>query len=208
VDPDAIQEVDWERQSDPESQVEVEGSIAVAIDMPPSGDRVSVAVAGLREDGSVHFGVIKYEKGSAWVPKYLASLSRAVDPEEVLEPGEFPSLGYDLMCPVLWTPSATVGALRAKLEEEGVAMEDVTELEYSESCGAFKTHISAGTAWHRGTEILNAAFLASVRKVRPEGGWIFGRMKSTGDISPLVGSTLAVRGVDKYGERNPGVWEL
>lgn len=208
VDPDAIQEVDWERQCDPESQVEVEGSIAVAIDMPPAGGWVSVTVAGLREDGATHFGVIKDRMPPAQVPKYLLSLSAPVDPDEELEPGDFPGLGYDLMCPILWQPTATVGSLRAKLEEAGVAMEDVTELEYAESCGALKTHITAGTAWHRGTEVLDQAFRASVRKIRPEGGWIFGRMKSTGDISPLVGCTLAVRGVDKYGERNPGVWEL
>lgn len=207
TDPDAIQEVDWERQADPNSQVEAEGPITVAIDMPPSGDRVAVSVAGLREDGSIHFGVVKYEMGSAWVPKYLLSLSAAVSREPV-EPGEYPGLGYELMCPVLWTPSASVGSLRAKLDEAGVEMEDVTEVEYAESCGALKNHIAAGTAWHRGTEILNNAFRSSVRRVRPEGGWIFGRMRSTGDISPIVGSTLAVRGVDKYGERNPGVWEL
>ena len=206
TDPDAIQEVDWERQTDPESQVEVEGPIAVAIDMPPGGQWVSISFAGLREDGSVHFGVIRDHMPPAQVPKYLASLDAPVSRET--EPGEFPGLGYELMCAVLWTPSATVGGLRAKLEEEGVAMEDVTELEYSESCGALKTHISAGTAWHRGTEVLNQAFRDSIRKVRPEGGWIFGRLKSVGDISPLVSSTLAVRGVDKYGERNPGVWSL
>jgi hypothetical protein len=206
IDPDAIQAVDWENQTDPQSSVESTGPIAVAIDMPPSGEWVSVSVAGLREDGTIHFGTIRDRMRPGDVPKYLASLDAPVG-ADTGDP-RFPGLGHDLMCPILWTPTATVGGLRAKLEEEGVGMEDVSELEYSESCGALKMHISAGTAWHRGTTVLNDAFRASVRRVRPEGGWIFGRLKSAGDISPLVSSTLAVRGADKYGERNPGVWSL
>jgi hypothetical protein len=119
---------------------------------------------------------------------------------------------HETLCPVQWTPTAAVGALRSALaaigpEQASVDMDDVTDIAYAERCGAFKTHIVNGTAHYRPSQVLNDAYANSERRVKPEGGWIFGRMKSAGDISGICAATLAVGGVDKYGF-SPGVWSL
>lgn len=188
VDPEKITKAQWETQRDPLSQIE--GEVVFAIDQTPSGSHFSICVAGWREDGSIHMGVIAHGRGSAWVPARLAELTEK----------------HDTMCGVKWQPQGNaVGGLRHALKQAGINVEEVSLVEYSEACSAFKDRIVNGTLWHTGSEILDSAFENSVRVVLPEGGWRWGRKKSTGDISPLVGVTLAVLGVDENGEANPSV---
>lgn len=188
VDPDKIPQERWDAQADPLS--EIVGPVVFSVDMPPSGSHVSIGVAGRREDGSVHMGVIAYGRGTAWVPNRLAELTTQ----------------HDTMCGVMWQPTALIGSLREPLYQAGVNMVDVTLAEYAEACEALKQHVMNGTVWHQGSEILDAAFENSERVVLSEGGWRFGRRKSAGDISPLCAGVLAVLGVDQNGEANPSVF--
>lgn len=190
LDPDRIHENDWKTQTDPAS--EIVGECVFAIDMPPSGNYVSISAAGFREDGSIHFGVVKYLRGTSDAIKILGEL---VDKHET-------------MCGVYWCPDAPIRALKTQIIASGITMVPVTMQEYADACGAMKEHILNGTAYHRGSEILNAAFTSSERKVRDEGGWIFGRRISSGDISPMVSSTLAVKGVDDNGDVSPGIFVI
>jgi hypothetical protein len=188
LDPDRIPQAAWTAQTDPLS--EIVGEVVFSVDMNPAGSHVAIGVSGLRADGSVHFGVIDYRRGTDWVCKRLTKLLA----------------DHDTMCGVMWQPKAAIGALREPLRDAGIFMVDVDAGEYAEACGAFKAHIVNGTAWHRGTQYLNTAFESSERRVQVEGGWSFGRVKSSGDICPLVSAVLAVRGVDQNGTAEPSVF--
>lgn len=188
LDPDRIPQAAWTAQTDPLSQIV--GEVVFSIDMNPAGTHCAIGVSGLRADGSVHFGVIDYRRGDDWVCKRLTELLDR----------------HETMCGVMWQPKAPVGALRERLKEEGIFMVDVDAGEYNESCGAFKAHIVNGTAWHVGSQVLNGAFEVSERRVQVEGGWCFGRSKSSGDICPLVAAVLAVLGVDQNGTAEPNVF--
>jgi hypothetical protein len=190
IDIDKIPQEKWDAQRDPLS--EIVGDVCFAIDAPPSSSHLSIAAAGLREDGGIHFGVIAYGRGMTWAVKRLQELTQK----------------HSTMCGVLWQPTAPVGALKHLLEAAGVNMQDVTEAEYYASCGAMKEHLMVGDAWHVGSEILDTAFKSSKRVILPEGAWKFGRRKSAGDISGMVASALAIKGVDENAFKAPGVWEL
>lgn len=188
MDPDKLSKVVWQNQADPMS--EIDGAVVFAIDMTPSGSHCTISVAGWREDGSVHMGVIAHGRGSSWVPSRLVELMAK----------------HDTICGVKWQPMGNaVGGMRQALKQAGVNVEEVTLTEYAEGCAAFKERMMNGTLWHTGSELLDTAFENSVRVVLPEGGWRWGRKKSSGDISPMVGCTLAVLGVDENGEANPSV---
>jgi hypothetical protein len=188
LDPDRIPKNLWDRQTDPKSFIE--GEVVFSIDMPPSASHTSICVAGIRPDGNVHFGVVDQVRGSDETIKRLDDLINK----------------HDTMCGVQWCPDAAVKALREPLKEAGIFMDDVTPQQYSESCGAMKEHIKNGTAYHTGSQILQDAFNNTERRVQAEGGWVFGRVKSTGDISPMCGSAIAIRGVDRNRETTPGVF--
>lgn len=190
IDPDKISSADWEVQTDPNS--EIVGQVCFAVDMNPAGSHVSIAVAGLRPDGQIHFGVIAYGRGSSWAPRRLRELTET----------------HETLCPVYWVPTSPVGALKREFARESVKLHDVTDQEYCSACGAMKAHITNGTAWHTGSEILDTAFKSSKRVVLPEGGWKFGRRKSMGDVSPMASSALAIMGADEHAYRVPGVWEV
>lgn len=190
LDPDRIPENLWLAQADPASGIT--GPVVFSVDMPPSASHTSIGVAGRREDGSIHFGLVAYGRGSHWVAERLSGLVR----------------DHETLCPVMWQPSAPVGALRTELRDAGIEMRDVSPQDYAEACGAMKKHIIDGDAFHGGTEILDTAFAASERRVLVEGGWVFGRRKSAGDISPLVSVVLAVLGVDQVGASQPSVYVL
>jgi len=188
LDPDRIPQSAWTAQTDPMS--EIVGEVVFSVDMNPAGTHCAIGVAGRRADGSVHFGCLDYRRGDDWVCKRLTELTSK----------------HETMCGVMWQPRAPIGALRVPLAEAGIFMVDVESFEYNEACGAFKSHLVNGTAWHTGTLYLDTAFKDSERRVQVEGGWCFGRRKSSGDICPLVSAVLAVHGVDKNGTSEPGVF--
>lgn len=190
LDPDRVPKSAWTAQTDPLS--EIVGEVVFSVDMNPAGSHCAIGVAGRREDGSIHFGVVEYRRGDDWVCKRLT---------ELLDK-------HDTMCGVMWQPKAAIGALGERLKEAGIFMVDVEATEYNAACGAFKSHVVNGTAWHRETLSLDTAFDVSERRVQVEGGWCFGRKKSTGDICPLVTAVLAVLGVDQNGTAEPSVFIL
>lgn len=188
VDPDKITRAQWEKQRDPLS--EIVGEVVFAIDQTPSGSHTAICVAGWREDGSIHMGVVAHGRGNGWVVDRLKELTDR----------------HDTICGVKWQPQGNaIGGLRHGLKQAGINVEEVSLTEYADACSAFKNRISDGTLWHQGSEVLDTAFSNAIRVVLPEGGWRWGRKKSSGDISPMVAATLAVMGVEENGDANPSV---
>lgn len=198
LDPDRIPRAAWTRATDPLS--EAVGPVCFAIDMAPSGNSVAISVAGRRADGAVHFGVVDYRQGPpGWAIPRLRQLQAK----------------HETFCPPLWQPEAPVGALRGDVEGRNtnfgtLDMTAVTGAEMAKFCGAFKAHLTADppTAYHRGASVDETAFASAERLVTSQGAWVWGRRKNGSDICPTVADTLAVGGVDTYGDFEPGVWSF
>lgn len=187
IDPDRISRVDWiaSRNEDTEPV----GEVVLSVDIPPSGDRASIGVAGWNQYDKIHFGVIDYRMGTGWVvPRLIELIDR-----------------HELMCGVLWQPEAPVGALKNQLLSAGVNMLDVTAGDFAKHCGSFKTHITSEELNMRSSSLLDSAFDSAERRVSVEGAWRWDRRKGGGDISPLCAVTMCVGGVDEFGRRDPHV---
>lgn len=82
-----------------------------------------------------------------------------------------------------------------------VSVESVTLDEYAEGCSRFFDKVRAGTLMHPSSAELDAAVSGAVwRTVGDRQVW--GRRKSTKDVSMLEAATLAAYGADKFGAFN------
>lgn len=187
LDPDRIPMSDWNGSKDESSRPI--GDVVIAVDIPPSGDRAVITVAGFNEQGKIHFGVIEYERGTNWAAKRLAQLQDK----------------HDLMCGILWQPDAPVKAIKSQLEIEGVSMWDVSAGTFSQYCGAFKNLVTNDECRMRPSGLLDTAFMSAERRVSVEGAWRWDRRKGGEDISPLCGVTMCVGAVEEFGQRDPQV---
>jgi hypothetical protein len=186
-DPDRIPMSDWVSARDPESFPV--GEVVIAIDIPPSGDRAVITMAGYNADDKIHFGVIAYERGTSWVAPRLAQLQNK----------------HDLMCGILWQPDAPVKAIKSQLEMEGVSMKDISAATFSQYCGAFKNHMTSDGCRMRPSSLLDTAFASAERRISIEGAWRWDRRKGGEDISPICGVTMCVGAVEEFGKRDPQV---
>lgn len=189
VDEDRIPAEAWLDCTDHESKIV--GSVVFAVDMPPAGDRVSIAVAGRRADGLAHIGIIDYRPGTDWAPKRLAELVEKWEPAVVM-----------------WQPNAPIGALDQLFKDAHVRLTGMSSTEMADACGALKDDVVNGRLRHVGAAVLDDAFNSAERRVGVEGSWVWGRRKSAGDISPLVAATEALFGLARWGDGEPGAWEV
>jgi hypothetical protein len=64
-------------------------------------------------------------------------------------------------------------------------------------CTQLLAEIKDRTIRHEGEAPLDEAVAAAARRSIGEGGWVFGRRASQGDISALIAATAALRAVDE-----------
>lgn len=87
--------------------------------------------------------------------------------------------------------------LREKIEDADVAIEWIKLDEYADACASFFDRVDAGSILKSGAELDDAAGGAAWRTVGDRQVW--GRRKSSRDVSMLEAATLAVHGAEKYG---------
>lgn len=189
-DEDGGQVVDpavWQARVDTGSQIE--GPIAVAVDVAPDRSSAAVAVAGRRADGLRHAEVIDHRPGTGWI------LSRLVEVAERWAP-----------CALVVDPSGPAGALLPALAEKGFATDGsgrwrlhiIGSREAAQACGAFLDDIVNDQFRHLDQAPLTAALTGA--KTRPlADAWAWSRRHSGIDISPLVAVTLARHGAETHG---------
>jgi len=146
------------------------GPLRYAIDVSPGGRNTSVAVS----DG-VHIEVVEYAEGTGWVvPKVLSKRH---------EIGE-----------LILDPAGPAGELIAPLERAGITVQQVTSREAQQACGGFLTAVVSHEAKvpnHPHQQVLDRAVGNAARRDIGDGGWLWSRLRSSVDISPLYAATLA-----------------
>lgn len=173
----------WGLLEDTES--DLAGDVAFAVDITPSRDWASIAVYGLRADGLGHLEVADRRQGTDWVVPRLVQLAERWQPV---------AIGLDAKGPA--------GSLLLDLDKAGIKRSDGSEsvargdlvvptaADVAASCGQLADAVAQGTVRHRGQPELDTALRGA--KTRPLGeAWAWARKVSTVDISPLVAVTLA-----------------
>lgn len=155
----------WQSCLDPSSSP---GSrLAYALDVSPEARSAAVACS----DG-VHHEVVKHEQGVAWVvPAVVAK--------------------RDLFDEIVLDPAGPAGQLVAPLEAAGIKVRQISTVDAKAACARFLTAVSDGTLRHIGQSELDAAVSNADRRDIGDGGWLWSRLRSSVDISPLVACTWA-----------------
>ena len=157
----------------------------LAFDVSPDGEWSSVAWAG----GSLaapYVEVARHEKGTDWVVAQLVRMQSDIGS---------PRIAWDASGPA----SMLVPALRESLTAAGLDPEVLrafTGPEMRSACGAFVADVIEGDAPRLRRAPAQGDLLATVLRhavERPigDGGWVWGRQRSTVPVSPLVAVTIA-----------------
>jgi hypothetical protein len=162
----------WNRQADSGSTIA--GPPVFAVEMDLGRGWTTIAVAGRREDARVHGELVKYGRGSSWVLDELLRLSSAWS------------------APVVVDGQSPAASLILPMKEAGVDVTVTNAPDMARACGAFFDSVRDEQFVHLGDPQMTRVLpLAGKRPL--SGGFAWDR--KSGDISPLVGLTLASYGV-------------
>ena len=138
-----------------------------ALDVSPEGRSCAIATS----DGT-HLEVVKHEPGTAWV--VAACVAKR-----------------DLFDVIVLDPAGPAVQLVAPLEAAGLTVRKVSTEEAKAGCAQFLSAVADGTVRHIGQPELDRAVANADRREVGDGGWLWSRLRSSVDISPLVAVTLA-----------------
>jgi hypothetical protein len=152
--------------------------VVVAFDVKPDRSGAAIAVAGVREDGRRHGGIIDHRPGTQWVVPRLLELMRTE--RDIIQ----------FKC----DKKGPAGSLLDACEEAGVHVDTINTEELAEACGQMYDDVVSDQFRHRGGVELTSAVRGASR--RPLGDrWAWSRKSSKVDICPLVAVTIARHGV-------------
>jgi phage terminase large subunit-like protein len=150
------------------------GALVLGVDVSPSLRSAAVAMAGWRADGLPHGELVKHEPGVDWLAETLAGYVRAKRPAAVVGHG-----------------TAQLKALVPSLEAAGVTVTLLTDGDMAAACSQLQSEVAEGGFRHLGDPILADALGNAASKPVGDGGWVWRRKGSEGDITPLVALNAA-----------------
>jgi len=161
----------WAACADPES-VALD-PVAFAVDVSPSRDRATIAVAGKRADGRPHVALVDAREGVDWIAPRMAELMKHRPVAVALD------------------PSGPAGALTQPLADHDVEVLPCTTRGLTQACGRLYDLVVAGALAHRDEALLNAAVAGASRRTVGD-AWAWARKDARADITPLYAATLAL----------------
>lgn len=154
-----------------------------ALDVSPLRNWAAIAVAGANEAGRIHVevtsrnGVVDHRPETDWVVPRLAEL-KAV----------FPSMTVAI--------AAGQGAegLKLDIEAVGIPVDLVSPRDVAAGCGMVYDYATTQKLAHLGQPALDSALKLAKKRIEDgENAWVWGRRRSSGDITPVYAVTLALR---------------
>jgi hypothetical protein len=148
----------------------------------------ALAVAVLGADGLPYVELLEHRPGRHWLAEKVKRLRDAGQGVVVDRRGP-------------------AGPVADQLELAGVELIPLTTLDYATACQDLWDRLCDDAAQSAGPRIrlrehpeLDAAALLAGRRLLREGGWVFSRRESTGDVAALEAATLAAWGVARAPE--------
>lgn len=173
----------WDGTTDPDSKLDPASRVVYGIDTAWDRSMTRIALAGYREDGTVHFEVVASRPGTEWVIPWLTDDKRKYRPAGV---------AWQLA-------GAPISSLTDDLEKSDLPTSPWGGTDLSRGTGQFYdliTHMDDDEqhvpgAFHRPQPALDIAANTAIPKTAGD-SWFWDRSKSPADISPLVAATAAV----------------
>lgn len=161
-------------------------AIAYAVDVPPARDSAVIMAAIETEDGRTHVEIVDQDYGTDWVPARLAALRAKWAPVAIVVDA-----------------GSAAGALLPELRRERVRTTQVNLRTIGAACGTFYDLLREKKLTHSGQAPLDEAVAAATKRPLGSDGtmWAWNRKSSLSDISPLVGATLALSGLQSRASR-------
>ncbi|MDA8437886.1 MAG: hypothetical protein M0Z51_03355, partial [Propionibacterium sp.] len=148
----------------------------------PDRSTVSIAAAGLREDGLHHVELIDQRRGTTWVAARVAELATKHAPVAVVV-----------------DPAAPAGALVSDIESHGVQVMEIGVADLARTCGLLHDLVESEQVRHVGQHPLSAAAESVGIRSLTRGGWLWKQTSET-SIEPINAVTLALWGLDAQDE--------
>jgi hypothetical protein len=166
-----ISQEEWTAVQDPEA-VMVD-PVCIAFDVSPDRHS-SIVAAGRDERGNMLVEVVSANHGTGWLTDRLMDIYRSHEIAEIVCDGFGPA-----------------AAIARKADDAGIKVRLLDSGDYGKACGLFVDAVGERTLRHLGQPELDSAIRGA--KARPlVDRWAWSRTKSTVNISPLVGATLAL----------------
>ena len=155
--------------------------VAFALDVPPSRDVATLCAAAQLPDGRVRFEIVDRFDNFHVIADKLKALEARWSPVAIV---------VDAM--------SAAGTLIDDLRRARVRTRQLNGRQYTEACARFFDLVVEGSVEHGDQPELNEAVAAAERKTRPNSSvWVWARKNTMADISPLVGCTLALHGLNR-----------
>lgn len=188
----------WAALADPDSVPLDPVSFAVYVNR--SQTAAAIAVAGYREDGRVHVGIIPAlagrpdvttQQGTAWIPERIKELADKWKP-----------------CAVVVDEKSAAGALIDDIVALGVDVTTTTAAAMAAACQKFYGLVNENGLRHGGAAELATSVCAGKPRDLLD-SWAWDRKDRKSDITQLVAVTLALHGLIVHGRQRPAdVWSF
>lgn len=159
---------------------QIEGVVALAIDMTPDRSYTSIGLAGRRADGRLQVEVIDHEHGNDWVVARVKDLKAKWQ-----------------FCAVVIDPAGPAGTLIKPLEDAGIEVIQVTAREAAYAAQGLYDACTTDDLAHLDDPILSAAVAGAIKRPLAD-AWAWNRRGVSVVISPLVAVSLAAWGHANY----------
>lgn len=166
---------DWALLLDPDSQIDWDRPIALAVDVSHDRQWSHLAIAGYRTDGLVHAEVVAQRAGMLWVVPAAQWLAEQWGIEAVALQGR----------------GCAAGEFKEPLIEAGLEVLEIVGPALGSVAGQIRDRVEAGTLRHLGQEPLRLAVEGGMAKALGE-VMVFDRAGSPVDVAPLVAVAEAV----------------
>lgn len=188
----------WASLTDPDSAPKDPVSFAVYVNRAQTA--AAIGVAGYREDGRVHVGIIPAVAGradvttmtgTAWIPDRIKDLADKWSP-----------------CAVVIDEKSAAGALVDDIQSLGVEVTTTTASAMAAACQKFYGLVNEDGLRHGGSAELAASVCAGKPRDLLD-SWAWDRKDRNSDITQLVAVTLALHGLVVNGRQQPvEVWSF
>lgn len=190
---------DWRARIDPESAIKADDPVVFAVEIALDRKSASIGVAGWRDDGRQHVGLIEHRLGIDWV---LPRLRELATDHKLHRINRGTRLKPEWHSAVVIDPTSPANDLveplrRGDPDDKSVPKINpvlMTTREVITACGRLQDVLTDETVWHRDQPAVDVALGGAVKRDLGDGGWAFGRRKSaaeSADITPMVAVTNA-----------------
>lgn len=180
----------WKTSTDEDPGHSPEKMACFAVEVDIDRAWASVGAAGLREDGRIQLEVVDRRRGIDWIVARCVELNRSHGPIPFVIDGGGPA--YTLV---------------KALKEAGLSVIVAGGADVAKACATLVDAVLQMQIAHGPDDDLQAAVEGCRTRKFRDGGFVFGRVASSVDVTPLMAVTLAWWGVIEL-PGAPEVWDL